>query len=247
MLHRRIRAGILVASVAALATAPMATADAVSAPGAQNKGQATGIDISNYQPNVDFKKVKSSGRDFVITLATDGKSFTNKLYGKQNSGAQKAGLYHGAYHFARPNQSSARSQADRFLKQANYKHDGKTLPPMLDMEPDSNGGCYGISAKKMNSWIGEFTKRVKEKTKRDAIIYTSPSFWKQCTSSSESFAKNPLNVAAWGVSKPSMFGGWKQYTFWQYSNKGNVSGISGDVDVDKFNGDESALKRFAEQ
>ncbi|MCA1602466.1 MAG: lysozyme [Acidobacteria bacterium] len=208
--------------------------------------QALGIDVSNHNGPVNFKAVKKDGRNFAFILATDGASFTSELFDSQYRGAGKAGLFRGAYHFARPD-SSATRQANHFLKKIDYRNDGKSLPPALDLEANPNGPtCYGLTHKQMKAWIKDFLGKVKETTKRDAIIYTSPAFWQECTGNSKAFKKNPLWIAQWGVSKPDKIGGWPDYTFWQYSDSGDVDGVNGKVDTDRFNGGVAKLRKLAQ-
>ncbi|QUH00037.1 lysozyme [Saccharopolyspora erythraea] len=219
-----------------------------SVPGAANAGSAAadslGIDVSNHNGKVDFGKVKADGRDFAFVLATDGESFTSDQFDSQYGGAGKAGVYRAGYHFARPD-GSAGKQADRFLKTVGYTNDGKSMPPVLDMEANPNGAtCYGLDAAQMKEWIKTFVGRVKEQTGREAIIYTSPGFWQECTGNSEAFKNNPLWIAEWGVDKPSKIGGWPAHTFWQYSDSGKVNGVDGPVDVNRFNGGAAELEKF---
>ncbi|CAM00046.1 GH25 family lysozyme M1 (1,4-beta-N-acetylmuramidase) [Saccharopolyspora erythraea NRRL 2338] len=229
---------VLASSAALLASVPgAANADSAAA-------DALGIDVSNHNGEVDFAKVGADGRDFAFVLATDGESFTSDLFDSQYSGAGEAGLYRAGYHFARPD-GSATKQADRFLKTVGYTNDGRTMPPVLDMEANPNGAtCYGLDDAQMEEWIKSFVGRVKEKTGREAVIYTSPSFWKECTGNSEAFTSNPLWTAEWDVDKPSKVGGWPAHTFWQYSNSGKVDGVDGAVDVNRFNGGTAELEKF---
>ncbi len=214
---------------------------------ASDQAEAKGIDVSNHNGDINWKKVATDGQEFTFVLATDGDSFTSDKFTTQYSGAKEAGLLVGAYHFARPDGSAAK-QADRFLKTANYANDGKTLPPVLDLEVDpKDGGCYGQSADKLKEWTKTFTGKVKESTGRDAVVYTSQAFWDKCMGGTNSFKENPLWVASWGVDKPQTPGGWEKWTFWQYSDKGSVDGVNGKVDVDKFNGTAEQLKQFAGQ
>ncbi|OZM71692.1 lysozyme [Amycolatopsis antarctica] len=232
-------------STAAVAVGVVTAGGASAAPAAR-AGDALGIDVSNHNGTVDFGSVKKDGRDFAFVLASDGNSFSSPEFSKQYKGAGEAGLIRGAYHFARPGGSAAK-QADHFLSVADYSNDGKSLPPVVDMEANPDGAaCYGLGAAEMKDWIKGFLARVKEKTERDAIIYTSPGFWKDCTGNSEMFTENPLWVAAWKVDKPEVPGGWKNYTFWQYSDSGSVPGVSGPVDVNRFNGTVTELKALAD-
>ena len=68
-----------------------------------------GFDISAYQNNI------APAADFVIVKATEGKSYTNSRFSGQWASAKTRTEHRGAYHYARPEQSSAASQAARFL------------------------------------------------------------------------------------------------------------------------------------
>ena len=206
---------------------------------------AKGIDVSNHNGSIDWGKVASGGQHFAFILATDGDNFSSKSFASQYSGAKNAGLLAGAYHFGRPD-GSATGQAQRLLDTANYKNDGKTLPPVLDLEPDPNGsGCYGLSPQGMKGWIQAFNSKIKEGTGKDAIIYASTGFWSKCMGNSDAFKDQPLWLASYGVDNPKVPSGWGSYTFWQYTDSGSVPGIEGQVDLNKFNGNTKQLKELA--
>jgi hypothetical protein len=74
------------------------------------------------------------------------------------------------------------------------------------------------------------------------MIYTSPSFWANSMGDTSMFADQGFSVlwvAHWFTSSPTIPGnnwGGHGWTFWQYSNCGTVAGISGCVDLDRYNG-----------
>ena len=81
---------------------------------------------------------------------------------------------------------------------------------------------------------------VKSRTGRMPVMYSSPGFWGGLGYPTP----NPLPylwVAHWGVSCPNLPKPWGRLRFWQYSDKGSVSGISGAVDLDMYNGPLSEL------
>ncbi|MER7012840.1 GH25 family lysozyme [Saccharopolyspora sp. NPDC000359] len=205
-----------------------------------------GIDVSNHNGNIDWSQVAADGKKFTFVLATDGTSFTNPKYSEQYHGAKDAGLIAGAYHFARPSSSSGEAQADRFLDVADYQSDGKTLPPVLDLEVDPNsGGCYGMSVDEMHQWTQAFNDRVQERTGKEPIIYANPSFWRQCMGSTDSFDGHPLWLASYGVDSPSVPNGFSNWHFWQYTDKGDVAGISGNTDLNLFQEGMARLEKLA--
>ncbi|MFC7343341.1 GH25 family lysozyme [Saccharopolyspora griseoalba] len=205
-----------------------------------------GIDVSNHNGPIDWKQVAASGKKFTFVLASDGIDFTSPTYDEQYHGAKDAGLIAGAYHFARPGDSSGVDQANRFLDVADYKNDGKTLPPVLDLEVDPNsGGCYGMSVEQMHKWTDEFNNTVEERTGQKPIIYANPSFWSQCMGSTDAYSDHALWLASYEVDSPSVPSGFGDWNFWQYTDKGSVPGISGSTDLNQFKQGQARLEQLA--
>lgn len=227
--------------VIALAQVPAAPATAVPS--------ATGVDVSNYQGDVDFAQVRASGSTFAFVLATDGTTFASPTFPDQYSDARAAGMFRGAYHFARPSASTGAAQADRFLDVIGWvrdpaERDGFTLPPVLDYE-DVDGTCAGLSPQQHVDWIRSFIDRVHERTGRNPIIYTNRGTWQACTGDTAAFRDYRLWVAEWGVAAPTLFGGWPRYSFWQTTDSGSVPGITGPVDLNVYEG-EITLQQLAD-
>ncbi|WP_406690656.1 GH25 family lysozyme [Saccharopolyspora sp. ID03-671] len=226
--------------------APVDPTTSPPAPEAPLGPPVEGIDVSNHNGAIDWGKVAGDGKKFTFVLATDGTSFSNPRYSEQYHGAKDAGLIAGAYHFARPDKSSGDAQANRFLDVADYQRDGKTLPPVLDLEVDPNsGGCYGLSVDEMHQWTQAFNDKVKERTGKDPIIYANPSFWKQCMGSTDTFGDHALWLASYGVDSPSVPNGFGNWDFWQYTDKGKVAGIGGNTDLNKYQEGMERLKQLA--
>jgi GH25 family lysozyme M1 (1,4-beta-N-acetylmuramidase) len=181
-----------------------------------------GMDVSGHQANVDWSRAYAKGARFAYVKATEGTSYWNPYFNQQYSGAYQAGLIHGAYHFALPNDSSGATQARYFVRHGGgWSPDGRTLPPVLDIEynPYSRAGCYGLSPREMVAWIRSFSTAMHAETGRYPVIYTSTNWWKQCTGDSRAFADtNPLWIGG-PLRAPA---GWKQYTFWQYAPESQI-------------------------
>ncbi|WP_223839275.1 lysozyme [Saccharopolyspora pogona] len=236
----------------AQAEQPIPAPQEAPAPQAQPVPQAPlgppveGIDVSNHNGAIDWSKVAADGKKFTFVLATDGTGFSNPRYSEQYHGAKNAGLIAGAYHFARPGSSSAEAQAERFLNIADYQADGKTLPPVLDLEVDPNsGGCYGLSVADMHLWTKTFNDKVKERTGKDPIIYANPSFWRQCMGGTDIFGGHALWLASYGVDSPAVPNGFNAWDFWQYTDQGSVAGIGGNTDLNQYQQGFERLKQLA--
>ncbi|KAK6064420.1 hypothetical protein SCUP234_13011 [Seiridium cupressi] len=207
------------------------------------QAEVQGFDISHYQSTVDFAKAYSSGARFVIIKATEGTNYIDPKFSDHYSGATKAKLIRGGYHFAHPSSSSGAgaAQVNYFLAHGGgWTGDGLTLPGMLDLEAGSSE-CWGLSASAMVTFIKDFSDTYHSKTGRYPLIYTSPAWWKDCTGNSQSFSKtNPLVLAHYASSVGSAPGGWPYQTIWQYADSYTYGG-----DADKFNGDAAGLSKLA--
>ncbi|HEV2638152.1 MAG TPA: GH25 family lysozyme [Actinocrinis sp.] len=203
-----------------------------------------GIDVSHYQGSVNWKSVKSAGISFAYIKATEGTTYTDPDFSANYLNAYNAKVIRGAYAFAQPGSSSGASQANYFADHGGaWSKDNLTLPGMVDLE----GGCYGLSVSAMDSWILSFYNAYKSDTGRDIVIYTSPSWWDTCTDDwSGMSAKSPLFEADWTTAaNPSVPAGFPYATIWQYTDTGSVSGVSGNVDRDKFDGTSADLLNLA--
>ncbi|MCU1479470.1 MAG: lysozyme [Subtercola sp.] len=225
---------------------------AQAVPNAANGGATTqGLDISGWQPTVDWNSVWANGARFVYIKATESDDYSSSYFTSQWAGATNVGMVRGAYHFANPYESSGATQASYFVAHGGgWSVDGKTLPPMLDIEYDPYTGsdhtnaCYGLSASAMVAWIRDFSNTVLAKTGTLPMIYSTTGWWRTCTGNSADFGANPLFIASWPSNIASGAGtlpaGWSDYAMWQYADSGIFPG-----DQDLFNGNLDALKSFA--
>jgi MYXO-CTERM domain-containing protein len=73
------------------------------------------------------------------------------------------------------------------------------------------------------------------------MIYVSPSFWNNTVGGPSGFSQYPLWIANYGVGCPDVPGQWSNWVFWQFTASDTVTGISGAVDGDYFNGTVAGL------
>ncbi|WP_129659760.1 GH25 family lysozyme [Rothia uropygialis] len=200
-----------------------------------------GMDVSGWQPNVNWNSEYANGARFAYIKASEGTGYTSPTFSSQYTGASNAGMYRGGYHFALPSQSSGAAQADYFVNNGGgWTADGRTMPGMLDIEfnPYSSLGntCYNMSQGQMNSWITSFTEQYKNRTGRYPVIYTNYSWWVSCTGNTNQFNSMPLDISYYSSTAGPMPAGWSTYDIWQYSASGPYSG-----DSNVFNGNAAGL------
>lgn len=181
-----------------------------------------GIDVSQYQGNIDFAKVKAAGIKFVIIRAGYGKSVTQKdPYFEQNyKNAKAAGLNVGAYWYS---YATSAADATTEAKACMTVISGKKFeyPIFFDLEERSqfNKGkafCDGL----VKAFCGEL-----EKCGYFAGLYISRSPLQSYISGD--IAKRYTLWVAEYANKLNYSGA---YAMWQYSSTGKINGINGNVD-----------------
>jgi GH25 family lysozyme M1 (1,4-beta-N-acetylmuramidase) len=218
-------------------------APGIAAPGSSLAASVEGVDVSGHQGSVNWQTLWNSGVRFAYVKATESNTYTNPSFTQQYNGSYGVGMIRGSYHFALPNTSSGAAQANYFVDHGGgWSKDGKTLPGALDMEYNPYGAtCYGLSAAGLVNWMKDFFATYKARTGRDAVIYTSTSWWKQCTGNSGAFgAVNPLWIPRYGSSVGELPAGWGFHTIWQYTSTGPTVG-----DHNRFNGAMDRLQALA--
>ncbi|MGP5026687.1 cell wall-binding repeat-containing protein [Glutamicibacter ardleyensis] len=224
-----------------------------------------GIDVSHHQGTVDWAQAYKNGARFGYIKATQSwptSVFKDPKFNTNYAASRSAGVIRGAYHFAMPAHSTGAAQAKEFLANGGgWTADGKTMPPLLDIEwnpysakayPQGKGDiCYGLSPAQMVNWIKSFGNTIKASTGRLPMIYTAQSWWDQCTGDSEAFKYWPLHVSVFPTSDTSTKNprelpeGWKTFNVWQYSSNSNLIGNSKNVDANVWNGNLTSLRDFA--
>ena len=189
-----------------------------------------GIDVSKYQPNVDWKTVKESGIEFVIIRVGYRGSSTGVLvedpYFKQHiKGATAAGLKVGVYFFT---QAITKAEAVEEASMALALTEGYNLqyPIFIDTERVSgNARANGLDKATRTECIEAFCKTI-ENAGRKAGIYASKSWYNDQLNMSK-LDKYCVWVAQYNTE--CTYNG--RYSIWQYTETGKVPGIPGNVDL----------------
>ena len=189
-----------------------------------------GIDVSTYQGKIDWTVVRSSGIDFSMIKATQGRSetqsyrdFTDSKFAANITGAHSNGIRCGVYHYLTAQDvSEAIHEAEYFLSViAPYKA-CIALYAAVDVESK-----YLPNDKKMLTQIVfAFCSRV-EAAGYDPIIYTNPDW---LTNRLNDVSAYPLWLALWRDKNnvPSITK-YRNLRIWQYGTE-TVAGIGGNVD-----------------
>ena len=210
----------------------------------------TGPDVSQNQPNVDWRKVKGGGHAFAITKVSDGLGTPDPSFGKARWKAIKdAGLIRGAYHFGRPQQGrDPKAEVTEFLdilKAAGGLADGDLLP-ILDLEKFGKAGK--LTAAQTLEWTRDWVGEIRRRLGRKPIIYTG-AFWRDDMKNAADDLGCQLWLAAYvPASKVRQFipAAWKEegQSLWQFTDKAGCPGISGGCDMSRFTGTREEFNRL---
>ncbi len=191
------------------------------------KGKTIGIDVSQYQGKIDWSEIKkvdgSFVVDFVIVRSTAGKDKVDKKF-HHNWKKTKGKYIRGAYHYYRPNENSL-LQADNFIK--TVKLEKGDLPPILDIEKLPKTQSIDSLKVGLKRWLTKIEKHYKVKP----IIYSGESYYNDFLK--QEFSEYPFWIANYNFWRKDMDDDW---LLWQFTEKAQVNGIKGTVDVNVFNG-----------
>ncbi|HEX3516307.1 MAG TPA: GH25 family lysozyme [Trebonia sp.] len=219
-------------SLAAVPGARAAVAETAGAP-------VRGMDISAYQHAgmpIDWAMLATQRIRFVAIKASEGTYYLNPYYASDAAAAAAAGLLVMPYVFANPGRSGGTATANFAAGAVGSRGESARLPLVVDLENDpykKATDCYGLGITAMIGWIARFTARAKAMTGEWPTIYTTADWWRECTGSTRRFPHDPLWLAAFGGTAPTVPAPWESWTFWQYDNAGSLPGI-GNTDLDYY-------------
>ncbi len=197
-----------------------------------------GVDVSVYQGSINWGAVKASGIAFAIARIGDG-TYRDTTFDTNWAGIKAAGLIRGSYQFFEPGEDPT-TQANIVISKVGRLGPGD-LPVMLDVEVTGGQSAATITAR-IHTWINAVTAG----TGKVPFIYSGAYFWDDNVRSAD-FASLPLDVAWYGTNCPGVPNAWasRGWTFHQFTSSGRISGISGNVDVNLFNGTLAQLQAYA--
>lgn len=194
-----------------------------------------GIDVSYYQGTIDWTRVRDDGVRYAFIRVSDGLGTIDPKFEEYWAGSRAAGIHHGAYQYFRPTQDPI-AQANLLLSKMGALQPDD-LPPVIDVESDGGLPPAQVAAK-VKQWIDHVTAAIG----RPPIIYTGFYFWRDEVGAPAFGGDSPLWHAQYtSAACPNIPPPWTDWAFWQFTDTGRVAGISGNVDVNRFNGTYSQL------
>lgn len=188
-----------------------------------------GIDISHYQKGIKWEQLRNESLNndpirFVFMKATEGENLLDEDFNENFFLAGENGFVRGVYHFYVPG-VDIRKQANHYLHMVHLVPGD--LPPVLDVEK-----CGNLSDKEVRRDVRIWLEIVGKRYGVRPIIYTGYKF-RTSVLSDPFFDDYPLWIAHYYIDKMEYKGRW---AFWQHTDCGKLSSISGFVDCNIFNG-----------
>lgn len=188
-----------------------------------------GIDVSEWQGNIDFKKVKENGIKIVYIRAGQGFSYEDAKFERNYEQAKKYDLKIGAYHYVTArSEDEARLQAKFFVSLIS----GKKIDCKLAMDFEY---FSDLSKSEINKIAITFLEEVERLSGKKAVVYSDA--YNASNTFEGKVVNYPLWIAEYGVEQPQNNGNWEYWEGFQYTDEGKISGISGNVDRDKYTED----------
>ena len=200
-----------------------------------------GVDVSSWQSNINIKNLDA---DFVVVKATEGTAYVSPVYRKQANDTIRSGKKLGLYHYMSYN-ASPKKQAEHFYN--NVKNYVGTAVMVLDFEGSAvnNGVTFAL----------EFLREFEALSGVKAMIYMSQSVttslnWNTVVKENYGLwvAQYPLGNALTGYTDSlsySSTGAWGFAAMHQYTSTGRVFGYSGNLDLNRFYGNEGQWDAYA--
>ena len=186
-----------------------------------------GIDVSKWQGDIDFKKLKQAGVEFVMirvggTLGIEGEYFLDEKFVQNIKAANENNIKAGVYFYSYANSNKkAKEDAKWVIKQIKkYKID---LPVAFDWEEWSSFNEYHLSFFGLTSMADTFLKTI-EKAGYDGLLYSSKSYLENVWLEE--------NYPIWLAHYTENTNYKGNYKIWQLCDNGKVDGIDTMVDID---------------
>lgn len=187
----------------------------------KNDNNEIGIDVSKWQGEIDFEKVKNAGASFVmirlgVQTSKNGEIYIDKYFEDNIKNAKKYGLKVGVYLY------SMATSSKEAIEQANYiidTLDKETLdlPITFDWENWSKWHEYKLSFYEINDIANKFIETV-EKNGYKGMLYSSKYYL-------ENIWNNKNNNLVWLAHYTDNTSYKGKYMMWQLSNTGRIDGM----------------------
>jgi lysozyme len=199
-----------------------------------------GVDVSNYQGEIDFDVLHEQGIQFVFIKATEGNSWVDQRFQENWKKASRCkGLRYGAYHFM-SFRTPGSEQASSFIN--TVPKDKDALPPVVDIELYEEFINSPPSQEHFQETLNPILEAMEKQYGKTPILYTTSYVYNRYILGNYD---NPIWIA--DHSLPAALPDGTPWLFCQYSYEGQLEGYDGEepyIDLDVFNGSPEQLQEL---
>lgn len=202
-----------------------------------------GVDVSRYQGHIDFERLYDQDVHFAFIKATEGKDYVDPKFMVNYGNVKNSNLSYGFYHFYRF-EYSGYDQAQNFIN--NVDKDDKALPPVLDLEYYGKYIDDPMDVDTLKDDLSDFLTSLENYYGKKPIIYCNYYIYRDYIQGN--FDEYDLWYRKISEEEP-IIDGIRDWTFWQFSENGQLQGYGGDlasdyIDLNYFNGTLQELKNY---
>ena len=200
----------------------------------ENFSSSFGIDVSEFQDEIDWKKVKEDGVEFVYLRigrrgATTGLIYEDSKFAVNYEDAKENGLKLGVYFFSQAKDEKEALEEAAWVRE-HLKGKEVDLPVVYDCEEvileDEPSRLEGVEKEQLTANTIAFLEDMK-KSGYDVMVYTYL-YWADTFYDMEQIARYPIWFAQYDTEAPKLE--WP-VSIWQYSNQGTINGIKEPTDL----------------
>lgn len=199
-----------------------------------------GVDVSNYQGDIDWDVLQEQGVFFAYIKATEGNSWVDPRFSQNWEGASGCkGMRYGAYHFM-SFRTAGTEQAESFISVV--PKDKNALPPVVDIELYDEFINAPPTQEHFQQTLDPILAALEERYGKQPVIYTTTHIYNYYIAGNYD---NPIWIADHSLS-PALPDG-NPWLFCQYTYEGQLEGYSGEepyIDLDVFNGTPDELDKL---
>ncbi|HDR8128135.1 TPA: glycoside hydrolase family 25 protein [Bacillus cereus] len=205
-----------------------------------DKYEIKGVDVASYQGDIDWRELEKQNMKFAFIKATEGSSFVDEYFSKNWRNANKTDMRIGAYHFFSFD-SKGETQAEQFIRTVpKYK---QALPPVIDVEFYANKKNNPPKREDVTKELAVMIEMLEKHYDKKVILYATQEAYDLYIK--DAYPKCDIWIRS-VLTKPSLSDE-RKWTFWQYTNRGRLSGYNGKekyIDLNVFYGNEEEFENY---
>lgn len=186
-----------------------------------------GIDVSEWQGEINFQQVANSGIQIVYIKSSEGTSYIDPYFETNYQKARENNLKVGVYHYVIARNIEEAEQEATFFSSV---ISGKEIDCRLAIDFESFGE---LSVEQINQISLAFLRKLQQLTEKEMVVYSNTNDARNIFNQ-ELANQYPLWVAEYGTEEPGYNGKWNVWIGYQYTDRGIINGIRGYVDRDQF-------------